>query len=75
MWKLEDCAETAQLLSGLVAAVIILMLVVKLLWAGGERLWLILCSPEIQSLWAAHATTPSSSNVASATKLMSLQWA
>lgn len=34
MWKTEDCAEAAELLSGLVAAVIILMLVVKLLWAG-----------------------------------------
>ena len=45
MWKTEECAEAAELLSGLVAAVIILMLVVKPLWAGGGRkpLWLILC--------------------------------
>lgn len=34
MGKTEDCAEAAELLSGLVAAVIILMLVVKLLWVG-----------------------------------------
>lgn len=34
MWKTEKCAEAAELLSGLVAAVIILMLVVKPLWAG-----------------------------------------
>lgn len=32
VYKTEDCAEAAELLSGLVAAVIILMLVVKRLW-------------------------------------------
>lgn len=37
MWKTEDCAEAADLVSGLVAAVIILMLVVKLLWVDGGR--------------------------------------
>lgn len=36
MWKTEECAEAAELLSGLVVAVIILMLVVKLLWAERE---------------------------------------
>lgn len=46
MWKTEDCAEAAELLSGLVAAVIILMLVVKLLWKGKKPLWLILCPPQ-----------------------------
>lgn len=34
MWRTEDCAEAAELQSGLVAAVIILMLVVKQLWPG-----------------------------------------
>lgn len=34
VWKTEECAEAAELLSGLVAAVIILMLVVKPLWPG-----------------------------------------
>lgn len=33
----EECAEAAELLSGLVAAVIILMLVVKPLWAEREK--------------------------------------
>lgn len=37
VWKTEDCAEAADLASGLVAAVIILMLVVKLLWVDGGR--------------------------------------
>lgn len=36
MWKTEECAEAAELLSGLVVAVIILMLVVKLLREGGR---------------------------------------
>ncbi len=36
--KTEACAEAAELLSGLVAAVIILMLVVKPLWAGKKSL-------------------------------------
>lgn len=47
LWKTEDCAEAAELLSGLVAALIILMLVVKLLWAEEKKpLWLILCPPQ-----------------------------
>lgn len=33
----EECAEAAELLSGLVAAVIILMLVVKPLWAERKK--------------------------------------
>lgn len=38
VWKTEECAEAAELLSGLVAAVIILTLVVKPLWTvGGEK--------------------------------------
>lgn len=36
LWRTEDCAEAAELQSGLVAAVIILMLVVKQLWQGGK---------------------------------------
>lgn len=39
VWKTGECAEAAELLSGLVAAVIILMLVVKPLWAGGGWWW------------------------------------
>lgn len=47
VWKTEECAEAAELLSGLVAAVIILMLVVKPLWVEGKKpLWLILCPPQ-----------------------------
>lgn len=36
MWKTEECAEAAELPSGLVAAVIILMLVGKPLWVEGK---------------------------------------
>lgn len=39
-------AEPAELLSGLVVAVIILMLVVNPLWVGKKPLWLILCPPQ-----------------------------
>lgn len=38
MWEIKECAETAESLSGLVAAVIILMLVVKPLWAEEKSL-------------------------------------
>lgn len=36
--KQKGCAEAAELQSGLVASAIILMLVVKLLWARGKPL-------------------------------------
>lgn len=66
----EECAEAAELLSGLVAAVIILMLVVKPLWAERKKASLADPLPSTDPAAEQHraTTTPSasSSHVASA---------
>lgn len=79
VWKTEECAEAAELLSGLVAAVIILMLVVKPLWVEGRKkpLWLILCPPRPPNakLQTGYYTIITTTTAMYPQQLMSLQWA